>query len=220
MCITFLCGFQRAVLFPSICPRLPRRLDGGKSVPGWRQRGRQLVRDGVDARRCLRCEDARWYRGGLPGHPADCLRVTVPSANTYGSPAAAQCALQVSQRLRRSVSLCVWLYVCMHTNKWLAEVFLYSLHFSTFKCLIGFLCEMSNKKVILSCELLGECMVFHFFFFFWHRKCCCSIQHPSILCKATFNCCFSCTSFGISINQSIKSYLYSTLQRCTRCFPE
>lgn len=117
MCITVLCVFQRAVLFPSICPRLPRRLDGGKSVPGWWQRGRQLVCDGVDARRCLRCEDARWYRGGLPGHPADCLRVTVPSANTYGSPAAAQCALQVSQRLRRSVSLCVWLYcACIQTS--------------------------------------------------------------------------------------------------------
>lgn len=95
---------------PSV-PASPCRLDGGKSVPGWWQRGRQLVRDGVDARCCLRCEDARWYRGGIPGHPADCLRVAVPSANTYGSPAAAQCALQVSQRLRRSVTICVHVYI-------------------------------------------------------------------------------------------------------------
>lgn len=72
------------------------------------------MRDDVDARCCLRCEDARWYRGGLPGHLADCLRLAVPSANTYGSPAAAQCALQVSQRLRRSVALHV--SICVEAN--------------------------------------------------------------------------------------------------------
>lgn len=99
------------------------------------------MRDDVDASRCLRCEDARWYRGGLPGHPADCLRIAVPSANSYGSPAAAQCALQVSQRLRR----CVSLRVSKHTYTGLQKCF-YSLNFSTCKCFIGVLCDHETSK--------------------------------------------------------------------------
>lgn len=61
------------------------------------------MRDNVDARSCLRRANARWHRGSLPSYPADCLRVPIPSANAYGSPAASQCALQVSQCLRRCV---------------------------------------------------------------------------------------------------------------------
>lgn len=57
--------------------------------------------DDDDARGCLWRADARWPGGRVPGHAADSLRLALPSAHTYGSPAAAQRALQVSERLRR-----------------------------------------------------------------------------------------------------------------------
>lgn len=77
------------------------RVDWRKSMPCWRQCRRKLVLDNIDATGCLWRANARWHCGSLPSHPADCLRLTLPSANTYGSPAATQCTLQVSQRLRR-----------------------------------------------------------------------------------------------------------------------
>lgn len=61
------------------------------------------MRDNIDARSCLRSENARWHRGSLPSDLADCLRISIPSANTHGSPVASQRALQVSQCLRRCV---------------------------------------------------------------------------------------------------------------------
>lgn len=90
------------------------RLDRRESVSGRWQRGRQFVCDHINARCCLWCANARWHCGSLPSYSADCLCITFSSANTYGSPAATQCALQVSERLRRYAF--VWTHVCITGN--------------------------------------------------------------------------------------------------------
>lgn len=142
------------------------------------------MRDDVDARRCLRCEDARWYRGGLPSHPAHCLRITVPSANTYGSPAAAQCALQVSQRLRRSVSLrvCVCLYVSKRSDTGLQK-YLYSLkHVKHVNVSLLFYVTLRPTQRWLLIVKWKVCFVSFFVL---------------ILCRDTFSCSLSCMCFWI-----------------------